>query len=83
MIHDEPYMLSGQTVKLKNGNEYRIEDWADRVLGVSWMMANGNPAALKYAVRVAMEHLPMDDEALYGKIGILGEIVHVSEIATA
>lgn len=81
MIHDEPFKLSGQTVKLKDGREYRIEDYADRVLGRSWMMANGNPCALKYAVRSAVDHLPLDNEVLYGKIDGLGEMIHISEIA--
>ena len=81
MTHDRPHELHGQTVMLKNGKEYQIEDWADLVMGIPWMFANGNPAALKYAVRSAMEHLPIDNEVLYGKIGMFGELVHVSEIA--
>lgn len=81
MIHEKPFKLSGQTVKLRNGAEYRIEDYVDRVLGRSWKMCNGNPCALKYAVRSAVDNLPLDDEVLYGKIDGIGEMVHVSEIA--
>ena len=43
-------------------------------------MMNGNPTALKYAVHVAEAGLPIDDRAVYGKIGIFAEVVHDSEI---
>lgn len=79
-IHKDPYKLSGQTVRLKNGQEYKIEDYADRVLGMSWMQANGNPCAIKYAVRAACQYLPIDNDVLYGKIDGLGEMIHVTEI---
>lgn len=81
LIHREPHPLRGQKVTLRSGEEFRIEDWADRVLGVSWMAANGNPSALKYAVLVVVKHLPIDNEVLYGKIGFLGQLIHVSEIS--
>ena len=57
MIHSEAHPLAGQTVTLalsrdapdfKSGDEYRIEDWWDRVSGRSWMDASGNPAAMMY-----------------------------------
>ena len=50
MIHSEAHPLAGQTVTLalsrdapdfKSGDEYRIEDWWDRVSGRSWMDASG------------------------------------------
>jgi hypothetical protein len=65
------------------GSEYRVEDWWDRVYGSSWMDAQGNPAALVYALRSASQSygVPLDDEVLYGKIGPFGHLVHVSEIA--
>jgi hypothetical protein len=77
--------LAGQTVKIRadvdriGGQEYRVEDWWISVFGGSWMDARGNPAALAYAVRTAGS-TPIDDEVLYGKIGGLGFLVHVSEI---
>jgi len=82
--------LAGKTVILKlkegpdpdglNGQEYRIEDWWIRVTGKSWMGAAGNPACMKYAIRSGLAGLPMDNEVLYGKVGGLGHLVHISEI---
>ena len=79
--HENPSPLAGATVTLKDGREYRVEDYWDRITGGSWMDANGNPAALIYAVRGATAGLPLDDEVLYGKIGSFGALVHVSEVA--
>lgn len=93
MIHTESHPLAGQTVKIAEGVAdpaqgaviagalYRIEDWWDRVSGGSWMHARGNPAALHYAMRTGVSiPVPTDNEVLYGKIGHLGHLVHVSEI---
>lgn len=91
-IHAESHPLAGTTVRIKDGvtdpaqgavvagAEYRVEDYWDRVAGGSWSMAEGNPAALHYALRSAVNDLPLDDEVLYGKIGSLGHLVHVSEL---
>jgi hypothetical protein len=90
-IHNEAHPLAGKTVKIKpgathlqvpdfGGSEYRVEDWWDRVGEQSWMSARGNPACIIYALRAADNKLPTDDDVLYGKIGALGHIVHVSEI---
>lgn len=88
-IHAEPSSLAGTTVIVDIGNgtqEYRVEDYWDRVSGGSWMWAKGNPAALNYAVRTALagakagRRVPLDDEVLYGKIGSFGHLVHVSEV---
>ncbi|TQK29410.1 hypothetical protein FBY28_2413 [Arthrobacter sp. SLBN-53] len=86
-IHPEPSPIAGKTVVIdlcdgRGERECRIEDYWDRVNGVSWMFAEGNPAALKYAIRAGMrsDPLPMDDEVLYGKIGPYGELVHTSEV---
>lgn len=86
--------LAGQTVRLKEGigrfmqggeaggAEFQVEDWADNVLGRSVWSVNGNPAALEYVLRTAMSenHVPIDDNAVYGKVGKFGHIVHDSEI---
>ena len=84
--------LAGTTVRIKDGvtdpiqgqvvggTEYRVEDFWDHLTGGSWMNADGNPAALHYAMRAGMTGLPVDDEVLYGKIGNLGHLVHVSEV---
>lgn len=96
MIHQERHPAAGTTVSLRDdieikhnllgnvaGNEFVVEDWNDRVLGRSWMHAEGNPTALLYAIRSGLsEHpLPIDDEVLYGKVDGLGMLVHVSELA--
>lgn len=91
-IHSSPHPQAGQTVTIKDGvtdpaqgaviggAEYRIEDWRDRVGGGSWGEANGNPACLHYAMRIAGNGVPPDDEVVYGKIGAFGHLVHASEI---
>lgn len=90
MKHDQPHPLAGKTVTLNDttrkapdvepGMEYRIEDYWDRVAGMSWMHAEGNPAAIKYAMRSGFGGLPVDDEVVYGKIGPFGHLIHVSEL---
>lgn len=85
----ERHPLAGQTVKIKadavdlGGQEYRVEDWWQNVAGMSWMDAEGNPAALIYAIRSAVAGLPTDNEVLYGKVGAFGHLVHVSELGAA
>ena len=77
-MHSSRHPLAGKTVTVKSGpyagQEYRIEDWLDRVFGMSWMDAAGNPTALKYA----MSGQPMNDEVLYGKVGAFGEAINVT-----
>ena len=80
LIHPEPHPRAGETVTLTDGDQFHVEDYWDRVSGGSWMHAVGNPACLKYAVHSAKKSLPIDNEVLYGKIGGLGYLVHVSEI---
>lgn len=93
MIHEETSPLAENVVRIKKhvthpqqpnfgGSEYRIEDWWDRVGDGSWMDAIGNPACLVYAMRVGLSDnkIPLDNEVLYGKVGNLGHLVHVSEI---
>ena len=92
MIHDEPSKLAGQACTIVSessapfigdlkGKTIAIEDWWDRVTGGSWMDANGNPAAMLYGIRSGILGLPADDEVLYGKIGGLGILVHISELS--
>ena len=87
----ERFQWAGETVKIRpgvkgpngtdlGGIDYEIEDWWENVFGRSWMCANGNPAAMHYAVRSAVNHLPFDNEVLYGKIGAGGYLMHVSEL---
>lgn len=62
------------------GEKYWVEGlWKD-VTGGSWMFADGNPACIKYAIRNAEDHLPLDDNVYYGKIGWRGELIHEKEI---
>lgn len=83
-IHQDPASQAGTTVTANIGRgdeQIRIEDWWDRVTGGSWMDANGNPAALMYAMRSGITGLPIDNEVLYGKDSQgLGHLLHVSEV---
>ena len=89
----ERHPLAGQTVRLKDGigkfmqgdasgAEFVVEDWADNVMGRSIWSVYGNPAILEYALRIgtAGSDVPIDDNAVYGKVGMFGHIVHDSEI---
>lgn len=83
----DSHPLAGKTVKIKDevkgigGELFVIEDYWHNVTGSSWMSATGNPAALQYAFRSGISGLPIDNEVLYGKVGGLGFLVHVSELA--
>lgn len=93
MIHQDPHPLARHTVRLNAqahdpaqkavvpGAEFRIEDWWDRLLGKSWMVCDGNPAAIHYGMRSGLTELPIDNEVVYGKIGAFGHLVHVSELS--
>jgi hypothetical protein len=67
----------GQVV---TGAEYRVEGFWKDITGRSWMVSDGNPAAMHYGMRAGFTGLPIDDNVLYGKIGSLGHLVHVSEL---
>lgn len=89
-MHADQHPLAGKNVRLDLAPPgapdvpadatFLIEDWWDRVTGGSWMDAQGNPAALKYAMRSGFARLPLDNEVVYGKVGHLGHLVHVSEL---
>lgn len=69
--------------KMPLGNkDFIVEDWWENISGKSWMVSNGNPAALCYAFRTGMNHatVPLDNDVLYGKIDGLGYIFHVCEL---
>lgn len=75
------YKFTSEHLKKEYGRDtILIEDTVMKVMGGSWMFQQGNPACLKYAIRAADEGLPTDDKVYYGKIGVLGEIVHISEL---
>lgn len=82
--------LAGKTVRLKQGIPpfvfaeaagvaFRVEDWACNVFGRSVWCMDGNPVALEYAVRTATTS-KIDENGVYGKVGIFAHIVHDSEI---
>ena len=92
-MHKKAHPFAGQVVRLKEnigrfidrtqagGVEFQVEDWGDRVLGGSVWNANGNPAAMEYAMRTALRGgIPIDDCAVYGKVDGYGHFVHDSEI---
>lgn len=85
-MHQDSHPLAGKTVKIKSGvykgRVYVIEDWWDKLTGKSWTRSIGNPAVTQYAVRSGPmnDNLPINDEVVYGKIGILGHIVHDTEL---
>lgn len=60
--------------------EIEIEDTAMNVWGKSWQVMIGNSTAMLYGMRAGMEDLPTDDDVYYGKIGVLAELVHESEL---
>jgi hypothetical protein len=92
-IHDIPSELTGTTVKIKShvthfqfpnfgGEDFIVEDWADRVFGRSWMDMDGNPACLVYAIRGSRQDpaIPIDNNVLYGKVNGIGCLLHVNEL---
>lgn len=80
-MHDEKHPLAGQTVTLVDGTPYRLEDWWDRVSGNSWR-TKSVIASLNYADMQARYGLPDDDEVVYGHVGGLGYLMHVSQLTT-
>ncbi|WP_116102991.1 hypothetical protein [Rhodococcus qingshengii] len=83
-IHPDRHPQAGTAVTIDvpgiGAGEYWIEDWWDRAAGMSWMVADGNPAALKYAIRVGFSNLPVDNEVVYGHLGSFGHLIHTSEL---
>jgi hypothetical protein len=81
----QKHELAGKTVRLNcadklNGQEFVVEDYWENIAGKSWMFCDGNPACIKYAIRSAFAGLPTDNNVVYGKVGGIGHIVHVSEL---
>lgn len=95
----DKFIHAGKTVKVKNGvgintfgqdmsgADFVIEDWCENVLGCSWMNANGNPAALEYAMRTGLNndenrpYVPIfSNDVVYGKVGPFGHLFHINEL---
>jgi hypothetical protein len=87
-MHTERSPLAGTTVTInadlpnegKGPHSFKVEDWWDHLTGRSWAVSDGNPAAMIYGMRSGIQGLPLDDEVLYGKVGLFGHLIHVSEI---
>lgn len=88
-IHSNPHPLTGQAVTVDadlhadgpGPHQVLVEDWWDRVFVRSWMVADGNPAALIYALRSSQAGLPTDNNVIYGKTPSgRGHLLHVSEL---
>lgn len=80
MIHKEQHPQAGKIVIVFE-QAFNVEDWWDRIMGVSWKQCGGNPACLQYAIRKADNNVPDDDEVVYGKVCGMGMLVHVSELS--
>ncbi len=80
----DKHPLARRTVTISagrfQGEEYEVEDWWENVGGQSWMYCNGNQDCLEFAVRSACEDTPMDNDVVFGKIGGLGKLIHVSQL---
>lgn len=82
------FLHAGEILKIKEtvpkfgGMNFKAEDYWENVSGKSWMDSNGNAAAIFYAIRTGTQifKVPVDDEVVYGKIGQMGYLFHVSEL---
>lgn len=79
----------GKTLKIKSGVpnigglDFEVEDWWENVSGKSWQVHEGNPASLMYAMRVAQQNLPLDNDVLYGRIDDTSKgLMHLCELVT-
>jgi hypothetical protein len=58
-----------------------LEDWADRLLGCSWLDAPvARPVVFNYALRNVASRLPDDDDVVGIRANRLSHMVHVSEL---
>ena len=91
MSKRESHELAGKTVRLNLAAEapnlqttatFRVEDWFENVVGMGWKSAKdtGNWAAKNYGLRAKIGGLPQDNDVVYGKVGGLGHIIHISEL---
>lgn len=68
-----------------SGQDFIVEDWWENVAGYSWYEAEGNPSVFEYSIRHVLygdnNNVPMlDNDVVYGKIGLFGHIFHVNEL---
>lgn len=80
------YKILGKSLYFKNkyGTSnpiILIEDRADKVFGASWGVMQGNPTAMLFAMRAAVENLKgADKDVYYGHINRLAELVEANEL---
>jgi len=87
-MNREKYEHSGKQMKIKNfvsnglaGKIIEVEDYWENVSGKSWMLSDGNIAAMNYGFRTGTQGgVPINDEVVYGKVDGLGYLLHVSEL---
>ena len=91
MIHEYCSAFAGCRMKIKPeiknphqdnfaGSILTIDDYWDRISGASWMDNLNNKYVKIYAQRVKDSELPEDNEVLYGEIGLIGYLIHITEI---
>ena len=93
-MHYLPSPFAGITVHIKKsivdpdvagfgGSKFQVIDWWDRVDGKSWMICHDNPECTAYNMRIGTsKNVPIDDEVLYGRVGVSTHLVHMREIET-
>lgn len=73
-VHADGAPSGGTTVTLRDGTEFTVEEWWDRVGDGPWAVEainrppvhHANRLCAEYAERVLADGLPADDEVLYG-----------------
>jgi len=84
----------GKKYKVKGSSEYfkkkygtsnpeiRVEDTDENIWGKSWMVMDGNPAAIIFAMRTGTEGIkaPLTETVYCGKISPLGSKFGLSEL---
>lgn len=59
---------------------FKIEGTDIDVWGSSWMVQEGNPAAMEFAIRTGVASHPTHGEVYYGKVGSAGKLFYESEL---
>lgn len=81
-----PHEFAGKSVKIERGLHkgkiFQCQDYWDRLTGMSWVIARGNPACLEYGKRAQDERLPFNNDVLLGRIGHYTVLIHVSELVS-
>lgn len=82
VLADQPIYNAVRHEWLSGPHEFIIEDWADRVLGGSiWGDRDQYPYVISnYALIAGRMMLPPDNEIVYGKVGNLSHLIHVSRL---